>query len=302
MNVSVVVPVYRGAPSIPELAERLGAVLPTVAQDYELVLVNDGSPDNSWQVIEQLAQKFPFVRGVDLMRNYGQHNALLAGVYSAKYEVIVTMDDDLQHPPEEIPKLLSALKDNIDLVYGREKKVRRGFVRRTGSRAIKWALAKLTGGGSHQDVGSFRAFRSLLRDAFPPEPGQFVILDSMLASGTTKLTSIEVQHAARKYGQSNYDIAALIRVAFRLITSYSVTPLRVSVVLGLFSVLLGLASGIAALFVPVNWPVLAIVAAVALFSGVQLCAIGVLGEYVGRLVERSWDRVPYAIRRESKSP
>lgn len=300
MNVSVVVPVYRGAPSIPELAERLGAVLPSVAERYELVLVNDGSPDNSWQVIEGLSDKYPWVRGIDLMRNYGQHNALLAGVYSAKHEIIVTMDDDLQHPPEEIPKLLSALTDSVDLVYGREKVIKRGFVRRSGSRAIKWILAKLTGGGSHQDVGSFRVFRALLRNAFPPAPGQFVILDSMLASGTTKLASVEVAHAARKYGASNYDISALIRVAFRLITSYSVTPLRLAVVLGLMSVLLGLCMAVTAPFVTQTQTLL-IVGALALFCGVQLCAIGVLGEYVGRLVERSWDRVPYAVRRESKS-
>lgn len=302
MNVSVVVPVYRGALSIPELAERLGAVLPTVAREFELVLVNDGSPDNSWQVIEQLTQRYPWVRGIDLMRNYGQHNALLCGVYSARHEIIVTMDDDLQHPPEEIPKLLGALADNIDLIYGREKKIRRSFIRRAGSRAIKWALAWLTGGGSHQDVGSFRVFRSLLRNAFPPAPGQFVILDSMLASGTTQLTSVEVSHSPRKYGQSNYNISALIRVAFRLITSYSVTPLRLAVILGLLSMAIGLGFGATALFANVNATAFAIVSAVALFSGVQLAALGVLGEYVGRLVERSWDRVPYAIRRESRAP
>jgi glycosyltransferase involved in cell wall biosynthesis len=302
MNVSVVVPVYRGALSIPELAERLGAVLPKVAESYELVLVNDGSPDNSWQVIEQLTSRYPWVRGIDLMRNYGQHNALLCGVYSARHEIIVTMDDDLQHPPEEIPVLLSALSDSVDLVYGREKKIRRGFIRRSGSRAIKAILAWLTGGGSHQDVGSFRAFRALLREAFPPEPGQFVILDSMLASGTTKLTSVEVQHAPRKYGQSNYNIAALIRVAFRLITSYSVTPLRLAVILGLLSTVLGIGFLVSAVLVTREASTLAIVGAIAMFSGAQLSAIGVLGEYVGRLVERSWDRVPYAVRRQSRAP
>ncbi|MBC7793914.1 MAG: glycosyltransferase family 2 protein, partial [Clostridia bacterium] len=248
MNVSVVVPVYRGALSIPELVERLSAVLPKVAKEYELVLVNDGSPDNSWPVIEELTERFSFVRGIDLMRNYGQHNALLCGVYSAKYDVIVTMDDDLQHPPEEIPNLLEPFKTDVDLVYGREKVIKRGFIRRSGSRAIKWMLAKLTGGGSHQDVGSYRAFRSLLRNAFPPAPGQFVILDSILASGTTKLTSVEVSHDLRKYGRSNYDISDLIRVAFRLITSYSVTPLRFAVVLGLLSVVAGLGFAIASLF------------------------------------------------------
>jgi undecaprenyl-phosphate 4-deoxy-4-formamido-L-arabinose transferase len=117
-GVSVVIPVYNSEEILPTLLERLAAVLPQVATSYEVILVNDGSRDNSWTSIQELAVRYPFVRGFELMRNFGQHNALLAGVRAARFDVVVTMDDDLQHPPEEIGKLLSALTADKDVVYG----------------------------------------------------------------------------------------------------------------------------------------------------------------------------------------
>ena len=115
---SVVVPVYNSQASLPALIERLAGVLPTVADRFEVILVNDGSRDESWDGICQAARKHAWVRGINLMRNYGQHNALLAGIRAARFAVVVTMDDDLQHPPEEIPRLLETLGQGHDLVYG----------------------------------------------------------------------------------------------------------------------------------------------------------------------------------------
>jgi undecaprenyl-phosphate 4-deoxy-4-formamido-L-arabinose transferase len=124
MNISVVIPVYNGQHTVAELVERLGKVLPAVSDAYETILVCDGSPDDSWPLIEQLAARYAWVRGIDLMRNYGQHNALLCGVRAARYEIIVTMDDDLQHPPEEIPVLLAKLAEGYDVVLVFLKKCR----------------------------------------------------------------------------------------------------------------------------------------------------------------------------------
>src|SRR5205085_8165006 len=117
-SISVVVPVYRSEQTIPELVRRLALVFDALAVAYEIILVNDGSPDGSWDAIEQAALACPAVRAIDLMRNYGQHNALLAGIRAAYYNVIVTLDDDLQNPPEEIPKLLAKLSEGYDVVYG----------------------------------------------------------------------------------------------------------------------------------------------------------------------------------------
>src|SRR4030095_3520707 len=145
MNLSVVVPVYKGESLVEPLVERLNLVLPKFAKKYEVILVNDGSPDGSWEVIEKLVKQCKWVRGIRLMRNYGQHNATLCGVRLAQYEVTVTMDQDLQHPPEEIPILLTELEKGYDVVYGAPKKLPQGFIRNLLTASIKRILASVMG-------------------------------------------------------------------------------------------------------------------------------------------------------------
>src|SRR4029077_9950495 len=144
-SLSVVTAVYNGEATLAELCRRLGEVLPRVATQHEIILVNDGSRDRSWEVISELSSRSPAVRGLNLMRNYGQHNALLCGIRAAKYEVIVTMDDDLQHPPEEIPRLLETLEQGFDVVYGAPKEERHGFMRALASRITRLALGSAIG-------------------------------------------------------------------------------------------------------------------------------------------------------------
>src|SRR6187397_742169 len=129
-TLSVVVPVYGGARTLPELVSRLLAALPALAREFEIVLVNDASPDDSWRVIQELAAVHPAVRGIDLMRNYGQHNALLCGIRSARHALVVTLDDDLQNRPEDIGALLQALTPDVDVVYGVPRRGGHGFARR----------------------------------------------------------------------------------------------------------------------------------------------------------------------------
>src|ERR1044072_9344444 len=140
-SISAVTPVYNGEPSIAELCRRLTEVLPKVATEYEIILVNDGSRDRSWKIISELSSQFPAVRGLNLMRNYGQHNALLCGIRAAKYELIVTVDDDLQHPPEQIPRLLARLEEGFDVVYGAPKAEQNGPARALASRFTRLALS-----------------------------------------------------------------------------------------------------------------------------------------------------------------
>jgi glycosyltransferase involved in cell wall biosynthesis len=128
-SISVVTPVYNGEASIAELCRRLSDLLPQIATEYEIILVNDGSRDRSWEIISELSSRFATVRGLNLMRNYGQHNALLCGIRAAKHGVIVTMDDDLQHSPEEIPRLLEQLEQGFDVIYGAPKQEQHGFMR-----------------------------------------------------------------------------------------------------------------------------------------------------------------------------
>src|SRR5438876_5850222 len=143
-SISVVTPVYNGEASIAELCRRLGEVLPRVSTQHEIILVNDGSRDRSWEVISELCSRSPSVRGLNLMRNYGQHNALLCGIRAARHEIVVTMDDDLQHPPEAIPQLLAELaRGEVDVVYGRPEREQHGFSRNLASLATKPAMERM---------------------------------------------------------------------------------------------------------------------------------------------------------------
>src|SRR5213079_1455659 len=165
-SISVVSPVYNGEASIAELCRRPSEVLPRIATEYEIILVNDGSRDRSWETISELSSRFATVRGLNLMRNYGQHNALLCGIRAAKYDVIVTMDDDLQHPPEEIPRLLPRLDEGCDVVYGAPKTEQNGIVRALASRITRLALRAAVGSEVAKNVSAFRAFPTQLREAF----------------------------------------------------------------------------------------------------------------------------------------
>src|SRR6266852_1708332 len=164
-RISVVVPVYNSSMVLPLMVKELEAVLPKSSVDFELILVNDASPDQSWQIITELARERAWIHGINLMRNVGQHNALLCGIRAARHEIVVTVDDDLQNPPEEIPKLLAKLEEGFDVVYGTPERERHGFLRDQASRITKIALRSAMGSEARH-VSAFRAFRTRVRDAF----------------------------------------------------------------------------------------------------------------------------------------
>src|SRR5205823_7859295 len=170
--------------------------------EYEIVLVDDGSRDDSWEAIRALTQDHASVHGIKLMRNYGQHNALLCGIRAAKYEVIVTMDDDLQHPPEEIPRLLEQLEQGFDVVYGAPKSERHGFMRALASRITRLALGSAIGMDLARNVSAFRVFRTQSREAFARYQTPFVSIDVLLTWATTRFTAIPVVFQPRHSGTS----------------------------------------------------------------------------------------------------
>src|SRR5437867_3646252 len=213
-SISVVTPVYNGEASIAELCRRLGEVLPRVATEHEIILVNDGSRDRSWDVISELSSRLPTVRGLNLMRNYGQHNALLCGIRAAKYEVIVTLDDDLEHPPEEIPRLLARLDEGFDVVYATPESEHHGFWRAVASRITRFALRSAAGAEVAKNVSAFRAFRTQLRDAFADYQAPFVSIDVLLTWATNRFAAVRVVFEPRHAGSSNYTFAKLVRHAF----------------------------------------------------------------------------------------
>ena len=240
-SLSVVIPVYNSQDSLAPLIARLEGVLPDISSAYEVILVNDGSRDKSWAVISAEVEKRPFVKGVNLMRNYGQHNAILCGIRQAHNEVIITMDDDLQHLPEEIHKLLEKLDEGYDVVYGSPASLPHSLWRNLFSRFTKRTLAYAMGVRTIRDIGPFRAFRANLRDAFANYQNPSVIIDVLLSWGTSKFASVTVDEDTRHIGQSNYNFFKLIGVALEILTGFSTIPLRLASLLGFIFTLLGLA-------------------------------------------------------------
>lgn len=298
-SLSIVVPVYNGTDTLEPLVQRLAAVLPGLASEYELLLVNDGSPDASWELITSLSAAYPWVRGFDLMRNYGQHNALLAGIRLARGEVIVTIDDDLQHPPEEIHKLLDKLAEGYDVVYGTPTHLPHSWWRNLLSRFTKRALAYVMGLKTVRDIGSFRAFRSSLRKAFDNYQNPSVLVDVLLSWGTTNFATIPVEEDPRPVGDSNYNFFKLLKVGMEVLTGFSTIPLRLASLVGFFFTLFGFAVFIYVLIVffalgsiP-GFPFLASI--ISIFSGTQLFALGIFGEYLARIFDRSMERPPYVV-------
>jgi undecaprenyl-phosphate 4-deoxy-4-formamido-L-arabinose transferase len=300
-GISVVVPVYRSEPILPELVQRLAQTLSSLAQEYELILVNDSSPDRSWDVISQLQPQFLCIRVINLMRNYGQHNGLLCGIRAAKYEVIVTMDDDLQHPPEEIPKLLRSLASGYDVVYGTPEQEQHGLGRDFASWITKIALQNVMGAEIARQVSAFRGFRAQVTQAFARYEGSFVSIDVLLTWGTNRFAAVPVAHQPRQQGVSGYTVRKLITHATNMMTGFSTLPLQFASLVGFAFTLFG----IGILFyvlgrylmlggsVP-GFPFLASI--IAIFSGAQLFALGIMGEYLARIHFRSMQKPPYVIR------
>jgi glycosyltransferase involved in cell wall biosynthesis len=299
-SISVVTPVYNGEASVAELCRRLEEVLPRVATQYEVILVNDGSRDRSWEVISELSSRLPTVRGLNLMRNYGQHNALLCGIRAAKYEVIVTMDDDLQHPPEEIPRLLARLEEGFDVVYGAPKTEQNGPMRAIASRITRLALRSAVGADVAKNVSAFRIFRTQLREAFAGYQTPFVSIDVLLTWATTRFGATTVPFQKRFSGSSNYTFVKLVRYALDMMTGFSTAPLQLASLIGFTCTLFGIG---VLIYVFVRYclegsvrgfPFLASI--IAIFSGAQLFALGVIGEYLARMHFRSMKRPAYVVR------
>lgn len=305
-NLSIVVPVFNSADSLVALSERLNVILPSLAPEYEVILVNDGSRDNSWEVITALKDTYDWILGINLMRNYGQHNALLCGIRAANYETIVTIDDDLQNPPEEIHKLLAKLDEGYDVVYGTPLKEQHDLWRSLASQVTKLALQSTMGIETARQVSAFRAFRTYLRNAFQYYQSPFVSIDVLLTWATNSFTLIPVQHEERKYGVSNYTFRKLVVHALNMITGFSVLPLRLASLIGFGFALFG---GLVLLYVVGRYliqggvvPGFAFLAStIAIFSGVQLFALGIIGEYLARMYYRSMDRPSYFIKTQTIS-
>jgi len=284
---------------LPELIKRLNAALNQIAEKYELILVNDFSQDNSWEIITKLVKDYPWIVGINLRRNYGQHNALLCGIRAAKYDYTITMDDDLQHPPEEIYKLLDGLDNGMEVIYGIPNKLPHSNWRNFFSKYAKLFLARVIGIARVRNISSFRAFHTNLRDAFANFNSPDVIIDALLSWGAMRFGTVIVNESPRVEGKSNYNFFKLVKLGMLILTGFSTAPLRFASFLGFSFTILGVVILIYVLIRYISegsipgFPFLA--SAITIFSGTQLFALGIFGEYLGHIFERSSTRPPYII-------
>jgi len=304
-SLSVVIPVYRGESTLEPLVNDLIKLLPKITAKYEIILINDDSPDGSWSIITRLADDHKAVRGIRLMRNYGQHNATLCGVREAVYPICVTMDDDSQHPPTEIPRLLEKLAQGFDVVYGTPIKQPQGFLRNLLTSLTRRTLSFVMGIPALRDFSAFRCFRTDLRKAFESFQSSTVTLDVLLSWATTRFAAIPVDIQPPPEKRSNYTYRRLIGYTILVLTGYSTAPLRFASIMGFIMTLVGIAILLYVLYIFIfagsvpGFPFL--VSVIAIFGGTQLFALGIFGEYLARIFTRSMDKPTYVISEKSTS-
>ena len=287
IGLSIVVPVYRGAATIGRLVEALSALRP--AGGLEIVLVNDGSPDNSGDVCQDLVQRAAVpLTYVEHARNFGEHNAVMTGLRHARGAYVITMDDDLQNPPEEVIRLYDhARLGNWDVVYTRYAVKQHAGWRNLGSRFANAVADRLLDKPKGLYLSSFRCMSAFVVRSVTRYQGPYPYVDGLIMQVTQRIDSIEVRHLPRVEGRSNYNLARLVRLWLNLATSFSLAPLRLAIYAGVFMALLGAIGAVAtiveALFLhdtPSGWA--STMTVILLVAGVQSMILGVLGEYVGR--------------------
>jgi len=304
-SISVVIPVYNSELILPALISQLIPALEKITTAFEILLVNDGSHDNSWQIVSELARKDSRIVGINLMRNYGQHNAILCGIRSAKKDIVVTIDDDLQHPPEEIHKLIEKMHEGFDVVYGIPIKQVHEPWRNFFSWFIKAVLARILGINSIRSISAFRVMKTDLKKAFVNFESPNVIIDALLTWGTNSFGTVEINENERPIGRSNYSFIKLFQIAMLVLTGFSTLPLRIASSVGFIFTLFG--GGILVYVIALTlregsipgFPFLASI--ISIFSGVQLFTLGMFGEYLARIFNRSMNHPAYVIEESTPS-
>lgn len=307
-EISVVIPIYNEEENIPELYRRLTEVLEKLCigkgyppDSFEILMVDDGSKDRSWQAIREIHGKDRRAKGISFSRNFGHHVAVTAGLDHAKGEAVILMDGDLQDPPEEIPKLFEKFKQGYDLVYGIRHERKDPPLKKMTSFLFWWMLRRFSGVDIPRGQTMLRIMSRRLVDVLREMREYARFIHGMMAWTGFEVATMEVEHNPRVKGRSKYNIPRLFRLAFNAITSFSTVPLRLATYLGILSAGVGLLYGFYFLYKKIflGIPVLgyaSIIVAVFFVGGVQLFMLGIMGEYLGRVYQEVQRRPLYVSR------
>lgn len=306
-KISFVIPCYRSERTIETVVAEIRETVSARAQDfdYEVVLVNDCSPDNVWQVIQKLAAADPKIKGVCLAKNFGQHCALMAGYGQATGDYIVSLDDDGQTPASETFKLVDKLEEGFDVVYGYYQHAAQHLFRRLGSWVNKKMAENIIGQPRSLKTTSFFIMRDFIAKEIVNYKHPFAYISGLVFRATKNLGNVEVGHRRRLEGRSGYTLAGLIGLWTNGFTAFSVKPLRAATYIGLFCALLGFAAGIFVVYqkcthpeVPVGYS--SILASLMFIGGMIMLLLGLIGEYVGRIYICMNQSPQYVIREITK--
>jgi len=300
VRVSIVIPVYRGEKTIGRLVRALASEL-AGRYDLEIVLVNDGSPDDSAAVCRQLVAEVPGVKFVNLSKNFGEHNAVMAGLNQASGDYAVIMDDDFQNPPEEVDKLIEEIRRGYDVVFSYYERKQHPWFRNFGSRLNNCAASVLLGKPGDVYLSSFKAISRFAIREITKYEGPYPYIDGLILRVTRSYSRVAVRHDPRSEGKSGYTLVKLVGLWLNMFTNFSVVPLRMATAAGFLFSFLGLASALGFAVeklrnpdLPVGWA--SLICSLFVIGGVQLFALGMIGEYLGRLFLKVGGQPQYVIR------
>jgi polyisoprenyl-phosphate glycosyltransferase len=306
MQLSIVVPVYQSADCLSELAFRVRQEIGSNFETYELILVNDNSPDKSWDVIVQLTQEYDFITGVNLRKNVGQDNAIMAGLHYASGDVVIIMDDDLQHDPSDIPALYKQAQNGFDVVYAHFRKKKQALWKNVGSWFNDRVAMLLLGKPKHIYMSPYKAIRREVVNELIKYDGPYSYVDGLIFTITSNLAQISATHRPRFAGTSNYNLLKSIGVWLKLATGFSAIPLRIAMVVGGTMSALSFVMGCYFLLktllweqMPEGWP--SLIVAVFFLGGIQLMGIGAVGEYIARIFITQNKRPQFTVQAVQRS-
>jgi len=300
---SVVVPVYNAEETLEELVSRLAQIFAKLDETYELVFIDDNSKDRSWEILRSLRERHPGIRCYQLMRNYGQQNATMCGFRQAKGRYIITLDDDLQNPPEEIPSLITELKKGYDVVFGIYESKKHGLYRRWGSWMINRFYAVTFKAKGR--VSAFRIMHSDLAKKILEYDLNFSYINGLIAWYSDRVSRIYVQHQPRPQGRSGYTWRKLLGLSINMMTNFSLLPLQIASYVGILFASTGFIIGAyfvlkRVLFGSAVSGFTTIIVSISFFSGMILFFLGIIGEYIGRIHLNINRRPQYSIRQKDE--
>ncbi len=297
---SVLIPVYNSEKIVVETVRQIQSFFDSHQFNYEIILVNDGSTDQSWPVISQLANDFPGIVSINLLKNYGQHTSVFCAIKHASGDYLITMDDDLQNPPSELIKLIDKIHEGYDLVFARFDSKKHKSYRKMGTKVVNYLNSKIFNKPKHITLTNFRIFTKEVAKRMENYNTPYPYIPGLLLMFSSKIANVSTEHHARKEGQSNYSIKRIIKLVATLLFNYSSYPLQllatIGLIVSLLSFLFGLYSIVKAITVGSDvqgWTSLVVL--LSFINGFTILILGVLGEYVTRIMNQLSFQEPYQV-------